>query len=210
LTCQHAFARGRARDAKGGCHLSAAAPRPRTIPLRAPLCPLASHCNYTWARQFHAQLERFVGRDPVAYESGDFNVYCYVLSIPTNASDPFGLKFVGNLMSCTPCMQPYMQCAWRNGMMYAVCTGKVSVTGIIELGGCAAFCSWLGWTGPGYAGCVTLCTGSVCGMQFLLTLPHCNLALHEGEMKCGREYNMCAFRNSGCGCGPGNENWRPD
>jgi len=59
LTCKTRFRAG-ARDAEDGCHLSAAASKPQTIPLRAPLCPLASHCNYTWARFLHAQLGAFV------------------------------------------------------------------------------------------------------------------------------------------------------
>ena len=94
LTCQHASARGRARDAKGGCHLSAAAPKPREIPLRATLCPLASHRNYTWARFFSAQLGRFGSRDPIAYEAG-VNLVEYVWDSPTSRVDAWGLQGEG-------------------------------------------------------------------------------------------------------------------
>ena len=95
MTCQHAFARGRARDAKGGCHLSAAAPKPREIPLRAPLCPLASHRNYTWARLLHAQLGRFVNRDPVECDDSSA-FYSYAGDSPIDRADPLGLDWLDN------------------------------------------------------------------------------------------------------------------
>ena len=85
------MSRAGARDAEDGCHLGAAAPKPREIPLRAARCPLASHCNYTWARYLHAQLGRFCSRDPVNYLTGSTDLYSYVDNLPTSQVDPEGL-----------------------------------------------------------------------------------------------------------------------
>jgi RHS repeat-associated protein len=40
-------------------------------------------------RYYHAQLGRFVGRDPIGYEDG-VNLYQFVRSMPTQATDPLG------------------------------------------------------------------------------------------------------------------------
>ena len=42
-------------------------------------------------RIYHAQLGRFISRDPIGY-SGSFSVYAYVGSHPIQRQDPFGLQ----------------------------------------------------------------------------------------------------------------------
>jgi len=45
-------------------------------------------------RYYHAQLGRFISRDPIGYDGGDANLYRYVGNRPTNAVDPSGLTFI--------------------------------------------------------------------------------------------------------------------
>jgi RHS repeat-associated protein len=52
--------------------------------------PLGDRC-YTWARQLHAQLGRFINRDPIEYEAG-LNLVEYVWNSPTNRIDPGGMQ----------------------------------------------------------------------------------------------------------------------
>ena len=42
-------------------------------------------------RYYHAQLGRFVSRDPIGYEGSEWNLYEYVASNPLVATDPLGL-----------------------------------------------------------------------------------------------------------------------
>ena len=44
---------------------------------------------------YHAQLGRFVSRDPIGYQGGDRNLHGYVESRPTVSRDPFGLQHYG-------------------------------------------------------------------------------------------------------------------
>ncbi|HUT10260.1 MAG TPA: RHS repeat-associated core domain-containing protein, partial [Thermoguttaceae bacterium] len=46
---------------------------------------------YYRARYYHAQLGRFINRDPIGYGAGDSNLYRYVGNRVTSATDPFGL-----------------------------------------------------------------------------------------------------------------------
>jgi RHS repeat-associated protein len=46
---------------------------------------------YYRARCYHAQLGRFVSRDPIMYRAGDLNLYRYVLNAVLHMLDPFGL-----------------------------------------------------------------------------------------------------------------------
>jgi len=46
-------------------------------------------------RYHHAQLGRFLSRDPIGYESKDFNLYRYVHNSPTNSFDPSGTSDIG-------------------------------------------------------------------------------------------------------------------
>ena len=41
-------------------------------------------------RYYHAELGRFISRDPIGYKGKDFNLYRYVHNSPTNATDPTG------------------------------------------------------------------------------------------------------------------------
>jgi len=45
---------------------------------------------YYRARYYHAQLGRFINRDPIGYGAGDANLYRYVGNWPTFFVDPFG------------------------------------------------------------------------------------------------------------------------
>lgn len=41
-------------------------------------------------RYYHAQLGRFVNRDPIGYEGSPYNLYEYVSAAPIDFADPFG------------------------------------------------------------------------------------------------------------------------
>jgi len=43
------------------------------------------------ARYYDAKAGRFVTKDPIGFEGGDFNLYNYVLANPVNLIDPMGL-----------------------------------------------------------------------------------------------------------------------
>ena len=43
-------------------------------------------------RYYHAELGRFLSRDPIGYDGGEVNLYRYVKNAPPAARDPFGLK----------------------------------------------------------------------------------------------------------------------
>jgi len=45
------------------------------------------------ARPYHAQLARFLSRDPIGYDGGQANLYGYVGGAPTAYVDPFGLDY---------------------------------------------------------------------------------------------------------------------
>ncbi|MDZ7616192.1 MAG: RHS repeat-associated core domain-containing protein [Patescibacteria group bacterium] len=45
---------------------------------------------YYRARMYDAELGRFVGRDPIGYEGGDWSLYRYVVSAPLAIGDPSG------------------------------------------------------------------------------------------------------------------------
>ncbi|MFP3984111.1 MAG: phospholipase A2 [Desulfurivibrionaceae bacterium] len=44
------------------------------------------------ARYYDPQLGRFISKDPIGFEGGDFNLYGYVQNNPVNLVDPTGLK----------------------------------------------------------------------------------------------------------------------
>ena len=47
--------------------------------------------NYR-ARYYSPTLRRFISEDPLGFFGGDINLYAYVLSSPTNFTDPLGLQ----------------------------------------------------------------------------------------------------------------------
>ena len=47
------------------------------------------------ARYYHPALGQFLGRDPIVYDSGDYNLYQYVASQPILLTDPSGLQAQG-------------------------------------------------------------------------------------------------------------------
>jgi RHS repeat-associated protein len=46
---------------------------------------------YYRARYYDPQIERFLGEDPIGFDSRDFNFYRYVANSPMNLNDPTGL-----------------------------------------------------------------------------------------------------------------------
>ncbi len=48
---------------------------------------------YYRARMYDAELGRFVGRDPIGYEAGDWSLYRYVFGSPLNHRDPSGASW---------------------------------------------------------------------------------------------------------------------
>lgn len=40
---------------------------------------------------------RFIGEDPIGFDSGDTNFYAYVINNPVNRIDPSGLNFLHSL-----------------------------------------------------------------------------------------------------------------
>ena len=50
--------------------------------------------NYYRHRMYHAQLGRFVSRDPIGYWANSINLYEYAFDSPTNGTDPSGLQFI--------------------------------------------------------------------------------------------------------------------
>ena len=47
---------------------------------------------------YHAQMGRFINRDPIGYEGGDRNLYRYVGNRSVSAVDPFGKQAGGGIM----------------------------------------------------------------------------------------------------------------
>ncbi|MGW8256496.1 MAG: RHS repeat-associated core domain-containing protein [Thermoguttaceae bacterium] len=160
-------------------------------------------------RYYNSSTATWINRDPIGYKGG-MNLYEYVGDNPLSRTDPFGLRFVGKGMSCTPCIQPHRKCVHNAAAGYAACIAPLVTGGVLELSVCAAACKWAYAGSPFAVGaCITACTTGFF-MYNYLSLSVCDLALMEAQMKCGNQYNQCAFKERGCGCGPGNENWRPD
>ncbi len=65
--------------------------RPRLFVIAATLT-VAAAVPSTATAYYHAQLGRFLNRDPIGYRAGDANVYRYVGNRPTGSVDPFGLR----------------------------------------------------------------------------------------------------------------------
>ena len=159
-------------------------------------------------RQYHAALGTFVTRDPLEYEDG-FNLFEYVQGNPIIRTDPKGLKFVGPI--CAACFGSYNKCIRKASAMYGVCLGATGASSLLETALCGGACSWaLGGSPLAVAACILGCTSGISALNIWLTVPVCNAALFDHKMKCGNSYNRCSFNERGCGCGPGNENWRPD
>jgi len=51
------------------------------------------------ARYYHAQLGRFVSRDPIGYAAEDMNLYAYVGNSPPRRTDPLGLWWTGDTIT---------------------------------------------------------------------------------------------------------------
>jgi len=52
---------------------------------------------YYRARYYDPSTQRFLGEDPIGYNSGDFNFYRYVGNSPVNYVDPMGLYWLNDL-----------------------------------------------------------------------------------------------------------------
>jgi RHS repeat-associated protein len=51
-------------------------------------------------RYYHPLMQRFISEDPIEFESGDFNLFAYVMNKPTNYTDPLGLDHAERLGRC--------------------------------------------------------------------------------------------------------------
>src|SRR4028119_1135297 len=47
---------------------------------------------YVRARHYAPQTARWLSRDPIGFDGGDFNLYRYVFNSPVNWADPLGFK----------------------------------------------------------------------------------------------------------------------
>ena len=163
-------------------------------------------------RYYSTQLGTFVSRDPIGVAAGT-HLYAYAGSAPVNRVDPTGLIFVGS-DRCLTCIPAFDRCNRFAGTDYAACTSVIGVGAILEFSVCLGVCSkiysrsrWM------ISACTVSCTAGTVIITGLLTLPHCNLALIQARNMCGADYNYCArhlANRNDCGCGPGEENWRPD
>ncbi|MBC7352949.1 MAG: RHS repeat-associated core domain-containing protein [Thermogutta sp.] len=160
-------------------------------------------------RWYDSRVGRWLSEDPVGFDGGDRNLYRYVGNWVLTAVDPDGLRFVGP--TCAPCLQPYLRCIKRAGLMKAGCYAAASGWPLAGDVTCSALCAWLRWSGPGYWVCFGACqVGSLASIGLKWTV--CDTQYQDDMMRCGNEYNRCAYYADPreCGCGPGNENWRPD
>ena len=59
----------------------------------------ATGLNFYRTRYYDPGLQRFISTDPIGFSAGDWNLFAYALSSPTNFSDPFGLSVKNNSSS---------------------------------------------------------------------------------------------------------------
>jgi RHS repeat-associated protein len=170
-----------------------------------------SELQWNINRWYDAKVGRWVSEDPIGFESDDSNLFRYVSNGVCDRLDFDGLKFIGD--TCHSCIQSYNTCRASAAGNYAACASAlVGGGGLLELGGCAGFCSYIKYTGTWFATCLITCTSGSLFLSAYCLLPRCDLGLNDDKMKCGNNYNRCAFsaNPNDNGCGPGNENWRPD
>ena len=82
-------------------------------------------------RYYHAEMGRFVSRDPIGYAGGDYNTYQYVRGMPTTLVDPSGL-FPGNPFGGIVAVHSVTK------------TAKISEIKIILLFAAFPDCRWIG------------------------------------------------------------------
>ncbi len=100
-------------------------------------------------RFYHAELGRFVNRDPIEYGGGDINLYRYVGNSPLNQFDPMG-QFNCSASSCM------RGCAVAGAACTVACVGAAALN-------CTTKCWWIPW--PGNAVCVAGCMASHWGIM---------------------------------------------
>lgn len=69
---------------------------------------------YYRARYYHAQLGRFIGRDPIGYNGG-INLYAYAFDSPLAHTDPLGL----DTTPTWPALPPYDPTKGTGGVLYS-------------------------------------------------------------------------------------------
>jgi len=161
-------------------------------------------------RYYNVGLGRFISRDPIGYDAKDVNLYRYARNDTLQHVDPDGKRFIGP--RCAVCVGPFDVCMAGVWMRSSACWAALVSGSAFEFGGCGGLCAYLRVTGFAYGGCITACmTGTLYATAYCV-LPRCKLAQMEEEHACGNAYNQCAVAESSAetGCGPGNENWRPD
>jgi RHS repeat-associated protein len=77
------------------------------------------------ARYYQADMGRFVGRDPIGYDSGDTNLYRYVRGNPLNATDPSGNRPSPSVPILLCCNAPAEADSW-------VCTSPPDYCGFLN------------------------------------------------------------------------------
>jgi len=158
---------------------------------------------------YDPSVGRWLSEDPIGYVGGDDNLYRYVANGVLTRADPAGMRFVGPI--CAICFGPFQTCMTRARHMKAICYAAASGWPLAGDVTCTALCIWLGWSGPGLAVCGGLCQlGALASAGLKWTV--CDTQFEDNVMRCGNEYNRCAYSANPkeCGRDPGNENWRPD
>ena len=62
---------------------------------------------YYRARYYHAELGKFIGRDPIVYRAADVNLYRYVGNDATGGVDPYGTRVLGEKGGCAIVFHPH-------------------------------------------------------------------------------------------------------
>jgi hypothetical protein len=118
------------------------------------------------------------------------------------------MRFVGPI--CVPCFEEFQRCMTRAGHMKANCYAAGTGWPLAGDVSCIALWIWLGWSGPGLGVCVVCQPGAFATMDLKWTVS--DAQYQDNLMRYGNQYNRCAYSAdpNECGCGPGNEDWRPD
>ena len=129
-------------------------------------------------RYYHAELGRFISRDPIGYGAGDANLYRYVHNRPTNAFDPGGTQGVNCRAKRTACYRKSnkrkTQCHWDSGLV------------------CLIACSWYCKDMPEPLPLAGICFAA-CETAYLAS---CAADLAIGRKCCKNAFNYCQQNNA--------------
>ncbi len=142
-------------------------------------------------RWYDAKVGRWCSEDPIGFEAKDWNLNRYVGNGSLIASDPLGHRFANNSLPCvqTPpealysCGQALQLCNLGAAAGYAGCAASlIAGIGFLDFTACLTGCTKVP-TPIGTASCTTVCTTASLIVSAYLTLPICDQALQDGEMK---------------------------